>query len=320
MKLIAQLGSLLLAAVTLSASAQDYPTRPVTVIMPFVAGGVVDVATRAVLDEIGTHWPQPIIVENKLGAEGLIGTQVAKRANADGYTLLAAAQYIITTPMLRSNAGYALSEFKPVALIGSGPNVIVTSPTLPVRTLREFVDYARARPGKLNAATGSRGGSAHLGAEVFMHTTGIQMQTVPFKSAAEMIPSLISGQLAFALLPASVAAPVVNAGRVKALAVGAPVRVSLLPEVPTVVEAGLPADSVVFPWYGLMARAGTPASIVARWNVEINAALRSPKVIERLKNMGIVPTIQSVEGFDRMLRDEQARWIKLFKERNIRHE
>jgi tripartite-type tricarboxylate transporter receptor subunit TctC len=317
---VVRLAGLLFAAAACAAGAQEYPTRPVTVVMPFVAGGVVDVATRVVLEDVATRWPQPIIIDNKPGAEGLIGTQLAKRASADGYTLLGAAQYIVTSPLLRTNPGYALSDFTPVAIIGGGPNVIVTSPSLPVKTLKEFVDYARARPGQLNAATGSRGGSVHLGTETFMQATGIQMQTVPFKGAPDMIPSLVSGQLAFALLPASVAVPVIKAGKVKPLAVAAPVRVALLPEVPTVVEAGFPADSVVFPWYGIMARAGTPAAVVARWNAEINTALHSPKVIERLKGMGVVATAHTIGEFDEMLKQEQARWTKLFRERDIRPE
>ncbi|GAA4353774.1 tripartite tricarboxylate transporter substrate binding protein [Variovorax defluvii] len=264
--------------------------------------------------------PQPILVDNKPGAEGLLGTQVAKRASADGYTLLGTAQYLVTTPMLRTNPGFALSDFTPVAVIGGGPNVIVVSPTLPVKTLKEFIEYARARPGQLNAGTGSRGGSVHLGTETFMHTTGVKMQTVPYKGSPEMIPSLINGQLHFALMPAAVAAPVVKSGKVTALAVGAPVRVALLPDVPSIVEAGSPAETVAFPWYAIVARAGTPAPIVARWNADINAALRSPKVLERLKGIGVVPTSMSVAGFEEMLKDEQARWAKLFRERNIRPE
>jgi tripartite-type tricarboxylate transporter receptor subunit TctC len=191
---------------------------------------------------------------------------------------------------------------------------------LPVKTLKEFVEYARARPGHLNAGTGSRGGSVHLGTETFMSTTGVRMQQVPYKGAPEMIPSLISGQLHFALMPAAVAAPVVKAGKVTALAVGAQVRIAMLPDVPSIIEAGLPAESVVFPWYAIVARAGTPAPIVARWNAEINAALRSPKVLERLKGIGVVPTSLSVASFEEMLKDEHARWAKLFKERNIRPE
>lgn len=311
---------LLLLTTAAMANAQDYPSRPMTVIMPFVAGGVVDVATRAVLDEVANKMGQPVLVDNKPGAEGLVGTQAAKRAAADGYTLLGTAQYIVTTPMLRNRPGFALSDFTPVALIGGGPNVIVVSPTLPVKTLREFVDYARARPGQLNAGTGSRGGSVHLGTEGFMEMTGVQMQSVPYKGAPEMIPSLISGQLHFALMPAAIAAPVVNSGKVTALAVGAPARVGLMPDVASIVEAGFPVDTIAFPWYAIMARTGTPQPVIARWNAEINAALRSSKVIERLRGLGVVPSSQSVAGFEDMLKDEQMRWATLFRLRNIHPE
>ena len=135
-----------------------------------------------------------------------------------------------------------------------------------------------------------------------------------------MIPSLISGQLHFALMPATVAAPIIKTGKVTALAVGAPVRIALIPDIPSIVEAGLSAESIAFPWYAIVARAGTPAPVIARWNAEINAALRSPKVIERLKGIGVVPTVRTVSGFDEMLKDESARWAKLLNERNIRPE
>jgi tripartite-type tricarboxylate transporter receptor subunit TctC len=159
-----------------------------------------------------------------------------------------------------------------------------------------------------------------MGTEALMQATGIQMQLVPFKGAPDMIPSLVSGQMAVAWLPAAVAMPVIQTGKVRPLAVGAPSRVSTLPEVPTLSEAGLPPESVVFPWYGLMASASTPTPIVMRWNAEIATALRSPKVTARLKGMGVVPTSQTLGEFDQMLKDEQLRWTKLFRERNIRPE
>lgn len=300
------------------AHAQDYPQRPIAVIVAYPAGGMVDSVTRVVLEPVAKSLSQPVLVENRPGAEGTIGALAVKRAAADGYTLLSAGSFVETSPLLKLNPAFQSSDFTPVGIIGQGANVIVTSPKLPVTTLKEFIAYARARPAQLNAATGSKGGSVYLGTELFMHSTGVQMNPVPFRGANEMIPSLASGELHLAFLPASIATAMIKLGKVKALAVVAPVRLVNLPEVPTVLEAGLPASGMVAPWYGLVARTGTPEPVVARWNAEIGAALRSPAVREKLQQLGVTPMSLSVAEYGRMLAAERLQWATLFKERGIK--
>jgi len=302
------------------AVAQDYPSRPITVIVPYSAGGVLDVATRLVADDIATRTGATIVVENRTGADGSIGTHAAIRANADGYTLLAVAPFLVTAPMLRKEAGFKTMDFTPIGLLGVGPNIAVTSPSLPVRTLKEFIDYARARPGKLNAAISARGGSMHLGVEVFMDTTGVQMQTIPFRGAPDSLPSLMRGEISFALLPVSVATPLIKAGKLKPLAVASPVRLAALPEVPTMAEAGAPAENAQAVWYALVARAGTPAAAVKWWNDRINEAVKAPRVSEAYSKMSVIPAGRSVEEFASMLKDEERNWSSRFKKLNIQPE
>ncbi|MEI7444990.1 MAG: tripartite tricarboxylate transporter substrate binding protein [Burkholderiales bacterium] len=303
-----------------AAHAQEtWPSKPVKVVVPFPAGGVVDLVTRAVTDRLAVVLKQPFLVENRTGANGNIGTEAVARAPADGYTLLTASPATVTQPMLSPNARFRTADFTGLGLIGAPPNLFVVSPSVPVKTLREFVEYAKARPGKLSVTNPGVGTSNHLGQELFFSLTGLQLVDVRYPGQPQMIGDLVSGQVHFGLLTGGLAVPHVKEGRLRALAVGAPKRWAQLPDVPTVGEAGW-ADAMFLPWYGLVAPAGTPKPIVKRLSDEVLAALQQPEVLARLEGMGTQVTPGSADDFDALIRGEVERWSRVIRERNIRAE
>jgi tripartite-type tricarboxylate transporter receptor subunit TctC len=308
------------ASLPFAARAQDvWPSKPVRVIVPFPAGGVVDLVTRAVTDRLAAVLKQPFVVEPRPGANGNIGTEAAARAAPDGYTLLTATPATVTQPLLSSAARFKTADFVGVGLIGAPPNVFVVTPSLPAKTLKELVEHVRSQPGKLSVTNPGIGTSNHLGQELFFSQTKLQMVDVRYPGQPQMIPDLASGQVHFGLLTAALALPHVREGRLRALAISAPKRWSELPDVPTVAEAGFP-DAMFLPWYGLAAPAGTPAPIVKRLSDEVLAALANPDVAARLDKMGTQVTPASSTEFDALLKSEVERWGRVIRERNIRSE
>jgi tripartite-type tricarboxylate transporter receptor subunit TctC len=319
-RLVAAAACAPVASLPVAARAQEgWPSKPVRVVVPFPAGGVVDLVTRAVTDRLAVVLKQPFVVEPRPGANGNIGTEAVARAPADGYTLLTATPATVTQPLLSSTARFRTSDFVGVGLIGAPPNVFVVTPSLPVKTLRELVEHVRAQPGKLSVTNPGVGTSNHLGQELFFSQTKLQMVDVRYPGQPQMIPDLSSGQVHFGLLTAALALPHVREGRLRALAISAPKRWGELPDVPTVAEAGFP-DAMFLPWYGLAAPAGTPAPIVRRLSDEVLAALATPEVAARLDKMGTQVTPASSTEFDALLRSEVERWSRVIKERNIRSE
>jgi tripartite-type tricarboxylate transporter receptor subunit TctC len=309
---------LLPAALTGRALAQDaWPSKPVRVIVPFPAGGVVDLVTRAVTDRLAVTLKQPFVVEARPGASGNIGTEAAARAAPDGYTLVTATPATVTQPLMSSKAPFKTADFVGVGLIGAPPNVFVATPSLPIRTLAEFVEHARANPGKLTVTNPGLGTSNHLGQELLFSLTKLQLVDVRYPGQPQMIPDLASGQVQFGLVTAALAMPHIKEGRLRALAISAPKRWNALPEVPTVAEAGFP-DAMFLPWYGLAAPAGTPRPIIRRLSDEVLAALANPDVAGRLDKMGTQLTPGSAEEFDALFRSETERWSRVIRERNIR--
>lgn len=299
---------------------QTYPSKPVRLIVPYPAGGVVDLVGRAVADKISATWGQPILVEPRPGANGNIGAEAVKSAPADGYTFMMGSPFIAVNPVLDPQARFKPSDFVAVGLIGAPPNIFVVPAALPVNSLKEFVEYAKARPGKLNTVNPGTGSSNHLGLEVFLQATGLDLVAVPYKGQPQSIPDILSGQISFSLLTNALAIPHIKAGKMKALAISAPVRSKELPDVPTLVEAGFSPDVVVLPWYGVVALAGTPKEAIVRMNAEINRALKAPEVVERLEKIGTIIMGGSVEEFDKLIKSEELRWAKLIRERNIKSE
>jgi tripartite-type tricarboxylate transporter receptor subunit TctC len=296
---------------------ETWPSKPVKVIVPFPAGGVVDLVTRAVTDRLTVVFKQPFVVEDRPGANGNIGTEAAARSAPDGYTLLTGSPATVTQPLLSSSTRFKTADFVGVGLIGAPPNLFVVAPSVPVRTLREFVEYAKTRPGQLNVTNPGVGTSNHLGQELFFASTGLQLNNVRYPGQPQMIPDLASGQVQFGVLTAALALPHVREGRLRALAISAPKRWSELPDVPTIGEAGF-ASAMFLPWYGFLAPAGTPKPIVKRLSDEVVAALSTPEVVARLDKMGTQITPGSADEFDALLRSEAERWATLIRERNIR--
>jgi tripartite-type tricarboxylate transporter receptor subunit TctC len=316
---ISILCTLLVLALANLAQAQAYPSKPVRLIVPYPAGGVVDMVARAVADRISQNWGQVIVVEPRPGGSGNIGAEAAASAAPDGYTLLAASPFIVVNPHLYTNLKFGPKSFAAAGLTASPPNVWVVPASLPVNTLQEFVAYAKARPGKLNVVNPGSGTSNHLGQELFWDATGIDIVNVNYKGQPQGIPDLLSGAVHIALMTNALAAPQVKAGKLRALAVSSPKRLRELPDVPTVAEAGY-GDTVVLPWYGIVAPAGTPKEIVARLNMEINNALKSPDVVDRLEKIGAQIFGGSAEEMETLIKVEYERWGKLVKARGIKAE
>lgn len=302
-----------------SAFAQAYPSKPVKVIVPYPAGGVVDLVARAVTDRLVQTMGQPFIVEPRPGANANIGTEAAARAPADGYTLLMAAPFLVTNPLLSKEARWATSDFVGVGLVGAPPNLFIVAPTVPVSTLKEFVDYAKKQPGKLNVSNPGVGSSNHMGQELFFSLTGIDLVNINYKGQPPMIPEIMSGAVHFGLVTQALALPHVKAGKLKALAISAPYRSPELPDVPTVAEAGFP-DAMFLPWYGFVAPAGTPREVIRRLSDEIQAALKHPDTVGRLEKMGTQLTPGSADEFDALIKREVERWTRVIRDRNIKAE
>jgi tripartite-type tricarboxylate transporter receptor subunit TctC len=299
-------------------NAQSYPAKPVRVIVPFPAGGIFDLVARAVTDKVAASWGQPIIVEPRPGASGNIGAQLTRSATPDGYTLMLAGVFLAVNPTLDANSRFKAADFAGAALVGVAPNVFVVPSSLPVSSLKEFVEYAKARPGKLNAGHVGTGGFAHLCALLFAGYTGIELVIVPYKGQPQAIPDLLTGQISMMVLANTFVIPHVKSGKLKALAVTGATRFKDLPDVPTIVEAGFPLETSAVQWFGFVAPARTPKEIVSRFNAEVTKALKSPDVIDRLEKIGVVPTSASPQEYDAFIRTETERWSRLIRERNLK--
>jgi tripartite-type tricarboxylate transporter receptor subunit TctC len=311
----------LLALVPLSPSAQDYPRRPVRLIVPFPPGGGNDIVARAVAQELGKSLGQQLVVDNRAGAGGAIGAELAARSPADGYTLfLGGVGSHVVNPSLHAKLSYdPIRDFAPVTLIASAPSVLVVNPSLQATSVAEFTALAKASPGKLNYASNGNGSSAQLAAVLYESMAGVRMVHVPYKGVAPALVDLMSGevQLMFGTLVAIL--PHIKAGRLRALAVTGRNRSALLPEVPTLAESGLPGYEAGS-WYGILAPAGTPGAIVARLNAEINAAIRQPEVRERLAAEGAEVLGGTPGDFASHIKAELSRMGKLMREAGIRME
>jgi tripartite-type tricarboxylate transporter receptor subunit TctC len=301
--------------------AQDYPLRPVRLIVPFPPGGGNDIVARAVAQELGKSLGQQFVVDNRAGAGGAIGAELAARSPADGYTLfLGGVGSHVVNPSLHAKLSYdPVRDFAPVTLIASAPSVLVVHPSLQAASLSELTALAKAHPGKLNYASNGNGSSAQLAAVLYESMAGVRMVHVPYKGVAQALVELMSGevQVMFGTLVAIL--PHIKAGRLRALAVTGKNRSASLPEVPTLAEAGLPGYEAGS-WYGILAPAGTPAAVVARLNSEINRAIRQPEVRERLAADGAEVIGGTPDDFASHLKIELSRMGKLVRQAGIRTE
>ena len=312
--------ALLLCAATL-AQAQPYPAKPIHLIVPFPPGGGNDTVARAIAQQIGPDLGQPLVIDNKPGAGGAVGAELAAKAPPDGYTLfLAGVGSHVVNPNVHAKLAYdPVKDFAPVTLIASAPSVLVVNPSVPARTVAELTAYARAHPGKLNYASNGAGSAAQLAAAMYESMAGVKMVHVPYKGIAPAMTDLLSGevQLMFGTVVALV--PHIQAGKLRPLAVTSKTRSALLPDVPTMAESGLP-EYEAGSWYGIMAPAGTPSEIIDRLHGGIVTALAQPDVAKRLAAEGAVVIGSTPAAFAAHLKRELARVGKVVRAAGIRAE
>ena len=291
-----------------------YPVKPVRMIAPYPPGGTSDIIARIAGQKLNEAWGQQIVVDNRAGANGGIGSELAAKSPADGYTLLVGNMTpIAANPSLYSKLGYdPLRDFAGVTLVAAGPNVLVVNPGLPVKSVQELVAYAKANPGKLNFGSGGAGSPAHLAGEMFKSLTGVAMTHVPYKGTVLSVNDLIAGQVQVVFSDAPPAVPHVKSGKLRALAVTGAKRTPLLPEVPTVAEAGV-AGFALDNWWGILVPAGTPKPIIARINTEIVKAMQTIDVKDRFANLGVEAIWSTPAAFDDYIKTESAKLAKIIK-------
>jgi tripartite-type tricarboxylate transporter receptor subunit TctC len=310
-------GGLLLAATP--ARAQTYPAKPVRVVVPFPAGGIVDILARAVTEKIATNWGSPIIIDAKPGAGALIGTEAVASAAPDGYTFLVATITGSVGPLINPQFKYDLrKDFVAVGVFATAPNIAVVPPSLAASTMAELVDMAKKNPGKLNYAHSGAGSTNHLPVEFLKVSRGLNIVPVAYKGQPPAITDVLGGQVQLFIGAPALLVPHVKAGKLKAIAVTSTKRLDDVPTVPTLTEGGFGDVLGGSGWFGFVAPVGTPPAIVKRFNDEINTALKSPEVIERLRKAYAFAEGGTPEEFSKFLNDEGTRWTKLVKDANIK--
>ena len=306
-----------IAALPAAASAPAFPTRPVRLIVPFPPGGPVDTTARVIAPQLAEGLGQPVLVENRAGAGGIVGAEYAARAAADGHTLLVCAIHHSVLPALRPSLPYSVDrDFLPITSAASYPVVLVAHPSVPVRSVVELIAYARQNPGRLAYGSAGNGGGTHLAGELFASMAGVNLLHVPYKGSAPAMADLIGGQVQLMFADGTTALPQIRGGRVRALGIASPKRSQLLPDLPTIAESGL-ASYEAYSWAGILAPSGTPQDAVTRLNAEIVKVLSTPAAKQRMLEAGSEATPSSPDQFGRMLRDEMAKWARVVRERNI---
>jgi tripartite-type tricarboxylate transporter receptor subunit TctC len=320
LKCVAVVASLLLPCAAQGAQTSNYPQKPVRVIVPVTTGGGSDVLARLFSQHLSERLNQPFIVDNRAGAGGVIGSELVARALPDGYTLMVAyaASHGIN-PAIKKLPYDAIKDFSPISLLATAPNVLVVHPSIPAKTVKELIEYIRARQGSVNYASAGVGSAPHLAAELFKHTASVQMNHIPYKGASPAVTDVVGGQvpLTFASMPATL--PHVRAGRLRALAVTSAKRASAAPDLPTVSESGLPGFEVI-QWYSFLAPARTPATIIEMLNSEILRIIKVPDVREKLATQGIEPGGSSPAEVRQFMSAEIAKWTKLIRETGLKLE
>jgi tripartite-type tricarboxylate transporter receptor subunit TctC len=309
--------SVLLAASALQAQASAYPLRPVRFVVPFPPGGGTDLVGRAVAQKLGDQLGQTFVVDNRGGAAGTLGANIVAKAPPDGHTvLLASASFAISATYFKSLPYDSLRDFAAIGLVATQPLALVAHPSLRAKTIRELITLAKAEPDKLNYASSSAGGITHLATELLKSMAGIRMVHVPYKGAGPATTAVLAGEAQMFFAPLGPSLVHIRTGKLRALAIGSAKRASLLPELPTVSESGVPgyeADT----WYGLIAPAGTPQGVVTALNRGISIALKDAEILQRFAALGFEPATSTPEEFGRYLRSEIAKWGATMKQAGV---
>lgn len=309
------------ALLPLNASAQAaWPNRPIKLIVPFAAGGGSDVTARAIANKLAARLGQPLVIENKGGAGGSMGAAAVAGAPADGYTLLFTTTAIATNAAIGNKLSFdTQKDFEPIGQIGATALLVIGSNDSKVKTLRELIETARAKPNGVTYGSGGISSMSHLGMELLAAEGKVQMLHVPYKGMAPALNDLIAGSVQVGMSTVASAKPFINSGRVRVLGVTSAQRSPFLPNAPTVAEAGLPGFQIEF-WWGLLAPVGTPPAVIKRLNEELNWALLQPDIRETLAHDAAIPKPGTPEEFRKLISFELARWSKLVKDANIKPE
>ena len=311
----------LLAASALSSPVQAataFPTKPIRIIVAYTPAGTTDILARAIGQKMSETWNQPVIVDNRAGAAGNIGTEVAARATADGHTLLmgTAGTHGINVSLYRKLSWHPVNDFAPVSLSAMVPNIMVVNNSLPVKNVKEFIAHVKANPGKLSYGSPGNGSTAHLSMELFKSMTGSTIVHIPYKGSAGVLTDVMGGQIAVTIDNMPPYIPQVKAGKIRALAVSTGKRSSAMPDLPTIAEAGVPGYEAGA-WFGLLAPAGTPKAVVAQLSAESARIIKLPDVSKRVSELGADPVGSTPEHFAELIKTEIAKWAKVIKDANV---
>lgn len=299
-------------------AATAFPTKPIRIIVAYTPAGTTDILARALAQKMSETWNQPVIVDNRPGANGNIGTEVAARAVPDGHSLVmaTAGTHGINVSLYRKLNWHPVKDFAPVSLTAMVPNIMVVNNSLPVKNVREFVAHVKANPGKLSYGSPGNGSTAHLSMELFKTMTGSNLVHIPYKGSAGVLADVMGGQIAVTIDNMPPYVPQVKAGKIRALAVSTAKRSSALPDLPTIAEAGVPGYEAGA-WFGLLAPAGTPKAIVAQLSAESARILKLPDVSKRISELGAEPVGSTPEEFAALIQSEIAKWAKVIKDANV---
>lgn len=311
---LALIATLLAALMSTSSSlAQDYPSRPVKIIVPFGAGGPADVTARQIGNTLQESFGQPFVVENRTGAGGIIGTQEVTKAPADGYTLLMMSNTQTANESLVPQRKYELMrDLAPIAPVNYSDLVIVVHPSVEAKTLQEFIALAKSQPGKLNYASSGQGTPYHMAGELFKAMSGINLVHVPYRNSGEARSGVIGGQVQMMIDAVPAMVPNIAENQVRALATTGATRSTVLPNAPTAIEAGIPGYEATI-WLGLMAPTGTPRPVIDKINAAVNAAVKRPEIVKLWTQQGAVPMSMTPDEFDKFLRGDIVKWAEVVK-------
>ena len=311
-------GLAMLACATGLVQAQSYPTGPVRMIVPFPAGGGVDSAGRILATRLTESYGKSFVIENRGGANGNIGTEVVARSPKDGYTLLFTGAGFVTNPSLYARVPYdSVKDFEPISLMALGPNVLVVHPSLPVKSVKELIALAKAKPGQIGFAGSGSGSTPHLAGELFNTLAGVTMVHIPYRGSGPAMIGLLGGETPVMFLPAINAGPHVKSGRLRAIAVTSTTRLPVMPAVPTVAESGLRGYESS-QWYGLLAPAGTPEDLLNSLNAHVVKILQTADMKQRLTEDGIVPVGNTRQQFAAHIKAELVKWAQVIKRSGAR--
>jgi len=299
------------------ADTPKYPDKPIQYVVPFAAGGATDIVARLISEKLAALWDVPVVVENKTGAAGNVGTTKVAQSAPDGYTMLMTINSFTINNSLYKRLPYnPTDDFRPVILAATSPNVLVVNPNVPVHTLKDLIELARSKPGALSYASSGAGSGAHLAGELFSQMANVSLIHVPYKGASATMADLVGGRVTMSFIALPVALPYIQSGQLRAIAVTTKERSTLVPELPTIAESGLPGYEVTS-WFGTLAPRKTSTEIVEQWNREVNKILKLPEVTQKLQALALEPRGGTPEDFRDFMENDVKVWDELIKEKGL---